>query len=175
MAYVKKEDGIFRDPETGRVWEHRGYSMRFHWSAAMVDYLRRNFATTRNEELAGCLGMSKRAINRKAAELGLRKDPRWLRRLWCENVRMARAAARASGNTGRFKKGRHASPSTEFKPGRRVSPEQRARQSEVMKKWHLFNKERHRRSMKAAWERRKNGAAPHPTADGGMHHPMTRP
>lgn len=109
-------------PRTFYSEKHRRIVTRYRmattifWSADMLDYLRAHFATTRNEELAGCLGVSQRTMIRKARELGLQKDDHWLSGIWDEHRLMARISARKKGYPGAFKKGQHASPATEFKP-----------------------------------------------------------
>ena len=89
MAYQRKKDGLYHDPDTGRVMEHQGYATRIHWNGNMISFLRRHFATTLNEEMADCLGVSMRTMIRKARELGLEKDPEWLRKVWEERRMMA--------------------------------------------------------------------------------------
>lgn len=100
----------------GRVVVREKYSTRIFWNTDMLDYLRRHFATTLNDELAGCLGVSHRTMIRKARELGLKKDPAWLKTIWDERRKWAQSASRRLGYPGCFKKGQHASPATEFKP-----------------------------------------------------------
>lgn len=135
MAYEKVRDGIYYSRKAGRVVEHHGYSTRIFWSAQMLGYLRRHFATTLNDELAGCLGVSPRTLVRKARELGLEKDPAWLRSVWDERRRMAHAVASRKGHPGRFRKGRHYNPSGEFRPGHRLTDEQRRKQADGIRRW----------------------------------------
>lgn len=156
--YTPKRDGLYHDPRTGRTMEHRHYATRIYWSAAMTDYLRRHFPTTLNDELAGCLGVSPRTMIRKARELGLQKDPAWLKAVWDERRRMAHAASRhQGGNSGQFRKGEHANPDGEFRPGHRLTDEQRQRQAEAIRRYNR----RHPQELKARgakiWAtRRKN-------------------
>lgn len=140
--YQRKPDRIYFDPKTGRSMEHKGYATRIHWSTAMLDYLRRHFPTTLNEELAGCLGVSPRTLIRKARELGLEKDPQWLSQIWEERRRMAHAIANRKGNPGCFKKGERRNPAGEFKKGHRLTPEQEQKRSESMKRWYRLNPEK---------------------------------
>jgi hypothetical protein len=63
------KDGTFFHPKLGRVVVKKGRSMRIHWNQTMIDYLKRNFATTLNDELAEWLGVSLRTMVRKAREL----------------------------------------------------------------------------------------------------------
>lgn len=93
----------------------RGASCRLDWSAPMLERLRRDFATTRNEDLAIDLGVSVRTLIRKARELGLAKSPAWIKRLRDGNLKMMRFINKLHPNGGMFRKGRHASPATEFK------------------------------------------------------------
>jgi hypothetical protein len=82
--YKKKPEGVFYDPETRRLYEHRGYGRSIHWSQQMLDDLRRLYPTTLNDVLAGFLGVSPRTMIRKARSLGLQKDPTWLLSVWNE-------------------------------------------------------------------------------------------
>lgn len=115
----KKPDGIFLDRETGRVYEHRGYSKRIYWSRQMVDDLKAMYPTTLNEDMAHIVGVSVRTMIRKARALGLRKDADWLLGVWHERRMVAHCVNKVHGNRGMFRKGCHASPETEFKNGRR--------------------------------------------------------
>lgn len=98
-----------------RLVTHDHYATRIFWSKQMIDDLRRNYPTTRNEELAGLLGVSTRTMIRKARELGLEKDLQWLQGIYKSHLFMANASSRINGNAGRIKKGEHRSPATEFK------------------------------------------------------------
>lgn len=113
--YQCKPEGTFVNVKDGRLYTHCGYSTRLHWSRDMLDYLARHYGTSLNEELAGALGVSLRTMIRKARELGLRKDPQWLRNIWEENRILARSQARRLGYPGAIRKGEHRSPATEFK------------------------------------------------------------
>ena len=100
-----------------RVVVHDHYAIRIFWSKDMTDFLKANFATTLNDDLAGCLGVSKSTVIRKARELGLSKDEKWLGGIYEERRLMAHAESKRKGYPGTFKKGQHASPATEFKKG----------------------------------------------------------
>ena len=138
----KKPDGIFYDNESGRVYEHNGYSKRIFWSAKMLEDLRKMYPTTLNEELSGYLGVSIRTMIRKARQLGLEKDGKWLSNIWDQNRRMAHFESRRMGFPGGFQKGVHSNPSGEFKKGHIPSEETKRKQIE---------------GLKRAWQRRKAG------------------
>ena len=53
---------VFYSENQKRVVEHDGYAVRIHWSEAMLSYLKRNFATTKNDDLVEYLGVSKRTM-----------------------------------------------------------------------------------------------------------------
>lgn len=106
MGYKRKPDGIFYDEEKGRLMEHRHYSKRIYWSPDMLSLLRREFSTSFNEELAGMLGVSLRTMIRKARELGLTKDPKWLADVWNERRFWAHAMSKKKGYPGSFKPGK---------------------------------------------------------------------
>lgn len=100
----------------GRLVTREGTATRIFWNKDMLDYLRRHFPTTFNEELAGCIGVSVRTLIRKARELGLQKDPVWLSSVWEERRKWAHIESRRKGYPGHIQKGQHLSPETEFKP-----------------------------------------------------------
>ena len=137
--YIRKQDGVFFDPKAGRMVEHHGYSKRIFWSRQMLDDLRRDYPYTLNEDLAGYFGVSARTIIRKARELGLEKDPEWLSEIWNERRLLARVKAKRLGNPGCFKKGQHANPATEFKPGHQMTEEEKVKQSAGMRRWALHH------------------------------------
>ena len=85
--------------------EHNHYSLRICWTPDMLSLLKRKFATTLNDDLVGMLGVSLRTMLRKARELGLEKDPDWLKAVWDERRFWANCASRAKGHPGCFKKG----------------------------------------------------------------------
>jgi hypothetical protein len=137
MKYERKPDRVYYDAKTGRTMEHRGYSTRIFWSRQMIDDFRRDYPTTLNEELAGYFGVSVRTVVRKARELGLRKDSEWLAAIYDERRQLAHVRSKAMGYPGTFKKGQRPSPAMEFKPGHRLTDEQRQRQQEGLHRWVL--------------------------------------
>ena len=111
-----KPPRTFFHQKLGRIVTHDHYSTSIFWNKDMLDYLRQHFPTSLNEELAGCLGVSVRTLIRKARELGLSKNPRWLKAVWDERRKWAHIEARRKGYPGSIKPGQHLSPATEFKP-----------------------------------------------------------
>lgn len=156
--YKKVKDGVFYNEKVGRIVEHRGYSTRIFWSTQMLDYLKRHYPTTTNEELAGCLGVSWRTLRRKARELGLQKDPQWLAGVWDTNRRMGHSSMKRNGNAGWFKKGEHANPDSEFKPGRKPTEEELVKKSEGLKKWYRFHYSQASEKALKAWVTRRSNA-----------------
>lgn len=155
--YQRVKDGIFFHESKGRLVEHKGYSTKLYWSKDMLDFLRQNFATMLNEELAGCLGVSQRSVTRKARELGLQKDAVWLQCIHRERLQLANHVTRTQGNIGQFQKGQHPSPSTEFKAGQKPSKELRQKQIAGYVKWCRQNPTKLRERAYKSWEtRRKN-------------------
>ena len=114
--HPQKPPQTFYSEKHGRIVTRDHMATRIFWSKDMLDYLRDHFATTFNEELAGCLGVSQRTMIRKARELGLQKDNNWLANVWNQRRMWARMASRRKGYPGTFQKGQHASRATEFKP-----------------------------------------------------------
>ena len=90
--------------------EYKGRSVRIFWNTDMLDYLRRNFARTLNQDLADHLMVSLHTVVRKARELGLQKDPEWLKTIFMQRCKMAHMASRAKGYPGTFKKGERPYP-----------------------------------------------------------------
>jgi hypothetical protein len=153
--YQKTKDGIFYNPKVGSIVEHHGYSTRIHWSTSMLDYLRRHFPTTLNEELAGCLGVSQRTMIRKARELGLTKDAAWLQQVWDERRRLAHVISKRKGYPGGFVKGVRNNPDGEFKKGRVETPEQRERRVAGMLEYNRKHPDKLRERAKKAWVTRR--------------------
>lgn len=154
--YIRKPDGTRYHPAYGRIMTHEGYATRIFWSKAMIGYLRRHYPTTINEELAGCLGVSKTTLARKARELNLEKDPAWLAAVYDERRRMGQEVTRRKGNSGQFRKGRRANPEGEF--GRRppLTDEQKRKRSESLRRWYLQHPgEARTKAVKAAATRRE--------------------
>jgi len=155
MAYQPARQGVYYNPKVGRIVEHHHYATRIFWNTEMLDYLRRHFPTTLNDELAGCLGVSPRTMIRKARELGLEKDPKWLAEVWEERRKMAHVIAKKKGYPGGFKKGERANPAGEFKPGRKPSAEETAKHAENMRRWYRRNPDKAREKALKAWETRR--------------------
>jgi len=155
MKYDKKKDGVFYHPSYGRIMEHRHYATRIFWSTAMLDYLRRHFAATINQELCEELGVSMRTMIRKARELGLQKDTQWLKGVWNTNRHLAQASSRINGNSGQWRKGERSNPAGEFKAGHHLTTEQEQRRREAMRRWHRQHPDVARQAALQAWETRR--------------------
>lgn len=139
----KHPGGLTYDRDTGKLWMRKGRGRSLVWTSQMLSDMRRLFARTKNDELAGILGVGVRTMVRKARELGLEKDGEWLRTIWKENVRMAHMMSRALGYPGGIKKGDHRNPDGEFKAGHVHSQEDRRKISEGNRRnWMLHKRER---------------------------------
>lgn len=134
--YEKKREGVYMDAGKGRLVCHKDGRTTYYWSSAMLDYLRRRYPTTLNEELAVFLGVSTRTMIRKARELGLEKNPVWLSAIWDERRKIAHIVHRCKGYPGSFQKGQRANPAGEFKPGHRLTPEQEAKRAASLREWY---------------------------------------
>lgn len=157
MPYEPVRDGTFYSAKHGRIVVHHGYSVRIHWNKDMLDYLKQHYATTLNDELAGCLGVSRRTMIRKARELGLQKDKTWLASVWEERRNMATVESKRKGYPGGFHKGVRSNPDGEFKKGHVESDKTKAKRIESVKRWCRLNPEKvMRRALKIAESRRKN-------------------
>jgi hypothetical protein len=93
---------------------------------------------------------------RKARELGLEKDSQWLAEVWEERRQMAHSVAKKKGFPSRFKKGEHANPAGEYKPGRKPPAEETAKRSESMKRWYQRNRKAASDKARKAWETRRS-------------------
>lgn len=153
--HPRKPPVTFYHPKQQRMVIRDGLSMRIAWSKQMADDLRRYFPCTLNEELSGILGVSVRTVIRKARELGLKKDPEWLRKVWNERRLMAHAVSKSKGYPGAFQKGVRSSIATEFKKGHRLTDEQMERKRNTMKDYCLTHKSELRKRGLKAWETRR--------------------
>lgn len=133
----KVPDGLRHDSVTGRITEHKGLSTRIYWSRRMLDDLKRLFPTTKNEELAGVLGVSVRTLIRKARELGIWKSKEWQHAITMEHQKMAEFEHRRLGHPSSFKKGEHYNPEGEFKKGHQLTTEEKAKQKEALRRYNL--------------------------------------
>lgn len=66
----------------------RNYRAKIEWSNDRLEYLKENFATKFNKDLAAALGCGWRTVIRKARELGLEKEPGFLDKKRPEIVRL---------------------------------------------------------------------------------------
>jgi len=155
MPYQRKTPGTYYNPDTGKLYEIRNGTRCVHWSSQMIDDLRRLFPTTLNSEVAEYLGVSQRTAIRKAHELGIQKDPTWLANIWEERRQWAHMSARRKGFPGGFRKGHHANPEKEFKPGHTTTPEQRAKQVAAMREYYRTHKKACRERALKAWITRR--------------------
>lgn len=147
MKIIKSKDRSYN-------WEVETHACRIHWSSTMLCMLRKYFATTKNEELAGMLGVSVRSLIRKARELGITKDESWLKQMWSAYVRLAHLHSRSLGYPGAFRKGE--SPKAgQFKPGRVESEESKAKRIASLKDWYRRNRKAASEKSKKAWETRR--------------------
>ena len=72
----------------GRVMVHEGYSHTIYWSDDTKKKFQRLFPYTKNEDLAIEFDCSVRTISRKARQMGLEKDPKWLHKVWDANRKL---------------------------------------------------------------------------------------
>jgi hypothetical protein len=154
-GYKKVKDGVYLHPKFGRVMEHKGYATRIFWSKQMIDYLRRHFATTTNNELAGWLGVSERTMIRKARQLGLQKNPEWQSNLSRQHCKLAHAAALKAGNPGGFKTGVRSYPAGEFKKGHKESPEFREKRLAGLRRYNLTHPKEVAAARQKSWATRR--------------------
>lgn len=92
-----RSDGVRYSKEAQQLVEYRNGYQRKYWNPQMIADFRKLYPVTRNEELASLFGVSCRTINRKAEELGLRKDIDWMRQISRQNSFFATVKNRANG------------------------------------------------------------------------------
>lgn len=95
--------------------------IRIEWSDLMLEILRTKFSTEYNKYIALQLGVSMRSAIRKARELGIEKEPKFLEFRRMEISSMAQTAKPENKNKGNKGWCVPNSNNTRFKPGN-VSP-----------------------------------------------------
>lgn len=153
----KHPGGLTYDRDTGKLWLRKGRGRSLVWTSQMLSDLRRLFARTKNEELAGILGVGVRTMVRKARELGLEKDDGWLSGVWDDNRKMAHMMSRAKGYPGGYKPGRP-DTGTEWRKGYVMPEESRRKQAASMRRYAMAHKSDYRRRGLKAWETRRRRA-----------------
>lgn len=157
MAYERKPDRIYYDRTRQQNMQHEGYATRIYWTPQMLADLRRFYPDTTNEELCSIFRVSHSTLHRKARELGLRKNPAWLKAVWDINRQAAHTANRINGFRCGFRKGTHPSPANEFRKGHVLPPESEAKRIRSYKKWCRLHPGKCAERMLRAWAtRRKN-------------------
>lgn len=152
-----KKSRIYYDAAKQRQMIHEGYSTAIYWSGYMLDYLRSNYATTLNHDLADWLGVSQRTVIRKARQLGLQKNAEWLTGVYNERRQLAHMVSRSMGYPGTFQKGHHANPAGEFKAGHQLTADEMERKSQSMREWYQRHPYAARmKALKAGETRRAN-------------------
>lgn len=73
----KQPNGIRLD-ENGVIKEYINGKAHIYWSPMMIKWLKENYATTKNDELASELGVCVCSMRKKAKSLGLSKDKEWM-------------------------------------------------------------------------------------------------
>lgn len=92
-----RSDGVRYNKEARQIVEYRNGVHRKFWNPQMVADFRRLYPVTKNEELASLFCVSQRTINRKATELGVKKDHDWFRKVSRHNLFFANLKNRANG------------------------------------------------------------------------------
>ena len=106
---------VYYDNTAGRLMERDGSVLRIFWTPQMLTDLKRYYPTTKRDELSAMLGIGVTTIERKARELGLKKDAAWLKSVLSENAHLGRISMKKNGTANHFPKG-HVSPA-QFKKG----------------------------------------------------------
>lgn len=93
-----RPDGVRYSKAAQCIVEYRNGYQRKYWSPSMLSFLRRLYPTTKNQELASLFGISLRTLNRKAAELELKKDDEWMKKMSGFNCFLMTVKNRANGH-----------------------------------------------------------------------------
>lgn len=136
----KKPDGIMLNHE-GRAVIKNGTSRRLYWGEERTKDFRRLYPTHTNDWMAVEFECSPRTITRRAREMGLEKDPTWLRAKWDKGRHQANILVRVLGTkadlTNFIEGGKKHRFTSENHPSKYETPEQRSAR------------------LKKAWETRK--------------------
>ena len=146
---------IFYSEEHGRTMVRKGASLGYYWSPAMITYLRRNYATTKNEDLCEWLGMGEQAVRKKAKELGLTKDKEWLANLHRQSLLFASSRNKKLGYPGRWGTGTKQRSEGFRRGGPNLSPEARARSIAGTHRYFMNHPEAARQRALKAWETKR--------------------
>lgn len=95
--HADRSDGVRYSKEARQIVEYRNGIQWKYWNPQMIADFRKLFPVTTNEELASLFCVSKRTINRKATELGLRKNEEWMRKMSRHNLFFASVKNRLNG------------------------------------------------------------------------------
>lgn len=120
-----------------------GYSA-FRWTGEKLQDLRRWYGDTENKELADILGCAVSTLTQKAGELGLRKNPEWMRKKQKEFVFNMQMGNRRAGNPGAFKPGHQRSQRTQFKPGHKFDGDVKERQVAGLRRYWMRERDNRR-------------------------------
>lgn len=128
----KVPDGI-RVNHQGKVVQKNGSSVRLYWHEQKVRDFKRLFPFNTNEDVAVDMECSVRTVTRRARELGLKKDPRWLESVWNKNRKMAHTVNKICGfkndMTNFIEGGRLHRFQSDNHPSRSLTPEERSERS----------------------------------------------
>lgn len=78
------------------------YNCRIFWTPQMITMLREYYPNTANAECAALFGVSVAPLHRKVRELGIRKDPEWLRDCSRRGLSIAWLHNTVRGNSGQW-------------------------------------------------------------------------
>lgn len=84
--YVRKQPDGIRLDKNGELKEYVNGKACIYWSNEMIKWLKDNYATTKNVELASEIGVSVYSMKRKAYSLGLKKDNEFIRKVASDNA-----------------------------------------------------------------------------------------
>ena len=106
LLAIRQKASKLRLDKSKKVSEHGRYTFRrskeIYWTADRLRTLRELFPVTSNPEVAEILGISESSMHRKARELGLKKDQRWIDEKNHRGQLMAKLVNSTRGNSGQW-------------------------------------------------------------------------
>lgn len=110
------------------------------WTPQMLKIMRDFYPTMFNAALSAWIGVSKRSLERKAKELGICKVDGFHEKRKADIERLASEGLKKAYREGRikgvFRKGVRNNPDGEFRPGRKESPEIKAKRVASMREYY---------------------------------------
>lgn len=131
----------------------KGIEPGIKWTAQMEKMVKDFYPTMFSKDLAKWIGVSHRTLIRKARELGVEKVDGFLEK---RRDDISRRSGAKSANATSFKKGNQVGKGSRFKKGHKMTAEEKAKQSETLKKYWVRRKKME--SLGLEWRKNKINA-----------------